>query len=208
MSEEEEKHTFWSGVRLMFARGVVVMIPAVITFAVLRLLFETVDGIMGPIYHKILGKEIMGLGFLTMIVFILIVGALSGNLIAKAIFRLFEKIITSIPLARSIYSAMKDLMGAFQIGGKGQSFRKVVFVEYPRIGMFTIGFMTNELCIKDDIGDHAMASIYIPNPPNPTSGVMVLLPVDTLKVLDMSVEEGLKLVLSGGIVTSGTLTVK
>ncbi len=208
MSEIEEQHTFWSGFRTMFARGVVVLIPVVITFAVLRLLFETVDGIMGPIYHRILGREIMGLGFLTMVVFILIVGALSGNLIAKAIFRLFEKVITSIPLARSIYSAMKDLMGAFQVGGKGQSFRKVVYVEYPRIGMFTIGFMTNELTVEEPSGKNTMASIYIPNPPNPTSGVMVLVPMNTMQTLNMSVEEGLKLVLSGGIVTSGILTVK
>ena len=208
MSEENEKQTFWGALRTLFARGLVVMVPVVITYAELRLLFETVDGIMGPIYYKILGTEVMGLGFITMVVLILIVGALSRNLIARAIFRLFEKAISSIPLARSIYSAMKDLMGAFQIGGKGQSFRKVVLVEYPRIGMFTIGFMTNEFSIEDKSGKTDMISIYIPNPPNPTSGMMVLVPVGNVQTLDLSVEEGLKLVLSGGIVTSGTLTTK
>ncbi|MBI3189941.1 MAG: DUF502 domain-containing protein [Ignavibacteriales bacterium] len=208
MSNIEQKETIWQALRQMFARGLVVMIPVVITYWVLRFLFETVDGIMGPIYYEILGRKIMGLGFITMIVFILLVGALSGNLLARGLFRLFEKILSSIPIARSIYSSMKDLMGAFQIGGKGQSFRGVVMVEYPRQGLFTVGFMTNELSVEDKSGTNAMASVYIPNPPNPTSGVMVLVPMESVQTLEMSVEEGLKLVLSGGIVTSGTLTTK
>ncbi|MBI3193670.1 MAG: DUF502 domain-containing protein [Ignavibacteriae bacterium] len=208
MNNTEQKETIWQALRQMFARGLVVMIPVVITFWVLRFLFETVDGIMGPIYYEILGRKILGLGFITMIVLILIIGALSGNLLARTFFRLFEKILSSIPVARSIYSSMKDLMGAFQIGGKGQSFRGVVMVEYPREGMFTIGFMTNEHEVKRTEVAEQMASVYIPNPPNPTSGVMVLVPVANVQTLDMSVEEGLKLVLSGGIVTSGTLITK
>jgi uncharacterized membrane protein len=119
--------------------------------------------------------------------------------------KLFERIIFSIPLARSIYSAMKDLM---QISGKGKSFRQVVMIEYPRQGVWTIGFVTNEISIQDGPSADDVISVYIPNPPNPTSGMLVFVPVKSVRILNISVEDGLKLVLSGGIVTSGVLTTK
>jgi uncharacterized membrane protein len=100
---------------------------------------------------------------------------------------------------------MKDLM---QIGGKGKSFRQVVLVEYPRQGIWTIGFATNEITVQHSAGSDEMVSIYIPNPPNPTSGMLILVPRANVQVLNMSVEDGLKLVLSGGIVTTGTITTK
>ena len=208
MNNGSEKQSVWQILRTTFGRGLVVMVPVVITIWVLNLLFGAIDGTLSPIYHRILGREIPGLGFVSMIALILIVGVLSPNLIGRTLGKFFERIIVSIPLARTIYSTLKDLVKTFQAGAKGKSFRQVVLIEYPREGLFTIGFVTNEIKIQSDGNTNDTVSVYILNPPNPTSGVLVLVPRERLKVLDMSVEEGLKFVLSGGIVSSGTLSIK
>lgn len=202
--EQQPKDSF----RQIFGRGLVIIIPLVITVWVLQILFNAIDGIISPLFVEILGKHIPGLGFITMILLIIVIGITSKNLIGRAVFKYFERLIFSLPLARTIYSSAKDLINAFQPGGKGKSFRQVVLVEYPRQGLWTIGFLTNEIFVKDTANTKALVSIYIPNPPNPTSGIMILAAKETIQVLDMTVEEGLKLVLSGGIVTSGTLTMK
>ena len=103
---------------------------------------------------------------------------------------------------------MKDLLSAFQSGKKGKSFRHVILVEYPRKEVWTIGFVTNEITFSSSGTSTDLVSVYIPNPPNPTSGVLILVPKDSFRVLDMSVEDGLKLALSGGIVTPNHLSFK
>jgi uncharacterized membrane protein len=208
MKTAEEHQTFWGILRNTFGRGLVVLIPVVITAWVLNLLFNAVDGIISPIFDHALGQHIPGLGFISMVVLIFIIGGLSRNLIGRALFRFFERIIFSIPFARTIYSAIKDLIAALQIGGRGKSFRQVVLIEYPRQGLFTIGFVTNRLSVQQDTSVGEMISVYIPNPPNPTSGIMILVPLNQVQILDMSVEDGIKLVLSGGIVTSGSLSAR
>jgi uncharacterized membrane protein len=211
MSEQRhtEQTTFFAALRATFGRGLVLIIPVVITMWVLMWLFNAMDGVVAPLIDQFFGRHIPGLGFISMIAIILIVGALSRNLIGHAIFKFFERIVSTIPLARTIYGATKDLISAFQPGKSGKSFRQVVLVEYPRQGLFTIGFVTNSISIAGaDQLNTDMVSIYIPNPPNPTSGVMVLVPRNQIRILDISVEAGLKLVLSGGIVTSGLLTAK
>ena len=208
MNPAGERQPFWHQLRLTFGHGVVVMIPVVITIWVLNILFSSIDGIISPLFDQVLARHIPGLGFISMIVLILIVGALSRNLLGAALFKFFERIIFSIPLARTIYSATKDLINAFQPGKKGRSFRQVVIIEYPRQGVFAVGFVTNEISIHSTEPTNEVLSIYIPNPPNPTSGMLVLVPRQGVRVLDMSVEDGLKLVLSGGIVTPERINVK
>jgi uncharacterized membrane protein len=194
--------------RVVFGRGLVVIVPVVITLWVLQGLFNAVDGIISPLFDRILQQHIPGLGVITMVILILVVGLISRNLLGVALFSFFERLIASIPLARTIYSAMKDLLTAFQSGKKGKSFRHVVIIEYPRVGVWTIGFVTNELTFRNATEPRELASVYIPNPPNPTSGMLVLVPPQQLRILDMTVEDGLKLVLSGGIVTPELLSIK
>ncbi len=208
MNTNQDSQTLWGVLRSTFGRGLVVIVPIVITFWVLNILFNAVDGITAPIFDRIFERHIPGLGFITMIALILVVGGLSRNLFARTVFKLLERLISSIPLARTIYTAMKDIINAFQPGKKGRSFREVVLVEYPRLGLQTIGFVTNEISIEKDESTEEMLSVYLPNPPNPTSGFVVLVPRKNACVLDMPVEEGLKLVLSGGIVTSGNIKSK
>jgi uncharacterized membrane protein len=143
-----------------------------------------------------------------MILLIFLLGVLSRNLIGRAVLQGFERVMTKLPLARTVYSSTKDLINAFRPGGAGRSFRQVVLVEYPRAGMLAVGFVTNDVTVTGGEPSGAMVSVYIPSPPNPTSGVLVLVDRASVRVLDMSVEDGLKFVLSGGIVSSGHLTTK
>ena len=198
----------WGFFRGTFARGVALTVPVVITIWVLRMLFNAIDGIISPIFDQILERHIPGLGFISMIVLILIVGGLSRILIGRVIVRGFERVLVSIPIARTIYGSIKDLLKAFQMSGKGSSFKQVVLIEYPRAGSYTIGFATNVITITHNGKQDSMVSVYLPNPPNPTSGIMILVPREEVSVLNLSVEEGIKLVFSGGIVSPPSLSTK
>jgi len=208
MDNDTEHRTRSEGLKMIFGRGLVIIVPVVITIWVLNMFFSAIDGIISPIFDQVLGRHIPGLGFISMVVIIFIVGTISRNLIGRAVLKFFEQILFTIPFARSIYGAMKDVFGAFQIGGKGRSFRQVILIEYPRQGLYTIGFVTNEITMESNGTSSDLVSAYIPNPPNPTSGIMVLVPRKDVRVLDMTVENGLKMVLSGGIVTSPVISTK
>jgi uncharacterized membrane protein len=142
-----------------------------------------------------------------MVVIILLVGLLTRNLVGRLAVASFENLLQSIPFVRSVYTAIKDLVGAFASGGKGKTFRQVVMTEYPRKGLYSVGFVTNEMSFNAPDGTTIdFLNVYIPNPPNPTSGFLVLIPRQEAIELNLSIEDGLKLVLSGGIVVPEKLT--
>jgi uncharacterized membrane protein len=202
----ELRDTFFTNLRLTFLRGIGVIVPLVITYWVFSGLWNAIDGILSPVFFQWIGTRIPGLGFISMIVLIMLVGLLTRNLVGRILFRWFEDLLRSIPFVRSVYSAITDLVGAFMPGGKSKTFRHVVLVEYPRPGLFCIGFVTNEMPFQFHDGRRLdFVNVYIPNPPNPTSGFLVLVPRADAVPLELSVEEGLKLVLSGGIVLPGQL---
>jgi uncharacterized membrane protein len=203
----EYRKSFFGHLRTTFLRGMGVIIPLGLTYWFFNAFLNFVDNILSPILREIIGRHIPGLGFMTMVVLILLVGLLTRNLIGRLFFSWVEEILTTIPFVRSVYSAVKDLVGAFVFGGKGRTFRKVVMIEYPRKGLFTIGFVTNEMSFTRPDGTTIdFLNVYIPNPPNPTSGVLCLVPKPEAVQLSLSIEEGLKLVLSGGIVLPEKLT--
>jgi uncharacterized membrane protein len=207
MSKTER--TFIGEIRTAFVRGSVVIIPLALTYWFFSAFLNAIDGILSPVYEKILGRPVPGLGFISMVLLVLIMGFLSRNLVARVLFSWFEKLLGSVPFVRGVYSAIKDLIGAFTVGGKGKTFRQVVLVEYPRNGLYTIAFVTNEMQFSyEDKRTIHFVNVYIPNPPNPTSGVLILVPKKDAVVLDLTIEQGLKLVLSGGIVTPEVLVQK
>jgi len=199
--------TFFGLIRDTFVRGVVVIIPLGLTYWFFKALLNAMDGILSPELEDWIGREIPGLGFLAMLVIIMVVGLLSRNLVGRLLFSWFENLLKAIPFVRSVYSAIKDLVGALSIGGQGKTFREVVLVEYPRKGLYTLAFVTNEMSfVAEDKKRTKFINVYIPNPPNPTSGVLILVPKSEAIHLNLTIEQGLKLVLSGGIVTPDQLT--
>jgi uncharacterized membrane protein len=204
-AEEITQRTVWARMRTAFFRGLVIFIPVAVTVWFVTVLFNMVDGIIAPLQPVIegwIGTRIPGLGVVTFLIVVVVLGFVSRFILGTLLLSAMEKIFTSIPLVRSIYSATKDLLQAFSLGKKGKTFRRVLLVEYPRKGIFTVGFVTNEVTMEvTGRTPQKMLSIYVPNPPNPTSGVLIFVPESDARSLDISVEEGLKMVLSGGIVT-------
>lgn len=200
--------TFWESVRGVFIRGFVVLVPVYLTIWFFQAFLNAVDGILAPILDRLIGRPIPGLGFLSVLVLLFLVGLLTRNLVGRLVFGWIERFISSLPFVRSVYGAIKDLVDAINMaGGKGRSFRRVVMVQYPRLGVYSVGFVTNESVFAPSAGeDVQLVNVYIMSPPNPTAGVLILVPRADVIPLNMTIEQGLKFVLSGGIVTPEKLT--
>jgi uncharacterized membrane protein len=192
-----------SALKRDFAAGVLTLLPIVVTVWLFRVLFNLFDGLASPYLDRAVGRHIPGLGIAFSLLLVLSVGAVSSNVAGKKLFAIVEKILENIPLVKSIYASAKQLVGA--IAGPGRrSLTRVVFVEYPRRGIYSLGFVTSHAPWKRQAGlPENAVSVLIPAALNPTSGVMVIVPADELIDPGFSVEEGIKLTVSGGFVAPG-----
>jgi len=190
-----------------FLTGLLVLGPTTITlFIVFRFLW-LLDSVLGR-YIKIPALtttwlpegRVPGLGILAMFVLILIAGALASSLAGSGALAAWERVLTRLPLARIIYTATKSLGEAF-LSGRRTAFRQVLLVEYPRPGVWVIGFRSAdppaELSQKAGV---KLVSVFVPNTPNPTSGYFRLLPETSVKPLDLTIEQAVKLIASAGVV--------
>jgi uncharacterized membrane protein len=184
--------------RRYFLSGILVIVPLIITFLVLRFLLSGVDGILSPIITKLIGRSIPGLGVVATIILIFIAGALTANVVGSRLFKIWEIFFIKTPLVRTIYGSSKQLVQALTSTDK-HSFKQVVMVEFPRKGIYTFGFLTNEMKIDLLDTNDKMISVFIPSTPTPFSGWTLLFRKAEVILLDISVEEGIKFFVSGGI---------
>ncbi|MEW6107910.1 MAG: DUF502 domain-containing protein [Nitrospirota bacterium] len=183
-----------------FIAGLFVSIPAIITILVIIGFFKFVDGLLEPLYFKILGYHTPGLGFLSAIVLVFIIGIISTNVFGKKIIYFFERIFLNIPVFKGFYTAVKHLVDAFSPENKSVSFKKFVIIEYPRKGCFAFGFLTKECTIKaESTGkESCLRAVYVPTN-NLYLGEIVLVSESDVFYTDISIEDGIKIILSGGI---------
>lgn len=183
-----------------FLAGLFVVIPVGITIFILKFLFNFADGILGShldyllelVIHKDL--HIPGLGMVTGAVMVYLAGLLATNVLGNQLLRFADELLSHIPLVRSIYSSSKQLMKVFQEGKT--SYRRAVFVEWPRQGVKAVGFVTAEV-VRDGVN---LVVVYVPTMPNPTSGFALFFREDEVFDSGMNVEEAVKFVVSGGVV--------
>lgn len=187
-----------------FIGGLLVVVPLIITYSVLKALFEALDGLLQPVIHKIAGFYIPGLGVITTFVLVILAGILTHNLVGRKLYSLWERLLVHVPLIRPIYSASKSLLES-TTASKSGSFQEVVLVEYPRLGSYAIGFVANRLQVEIDGVVRNCASVFVPSPPTPFAGPSVIMPIEQLQLLDMSVEQALKFIVSGGVVAPANL---
>ena len=185
--------------RRKFLAGLVITVPVTLTVVVIATLFKFIDGILGQFFDLFLGRHIAGLGFITAVGIIFLVGIISTNVFGKRVLGLVEKIFLNIPVFKSIYTALKQLVDAFSPEGKG-SFKKFVIIEYPRSGCYAFGFLTNECKIRSSSGESGLKAVYIPTN-NLYLGDIALLDRDSIIYTDIPIEEGIRIILSGGIAT-------
>jgi uncharacterized membrane protein len=176
--------------------GLLVLVPVIVTAAVVAFLFNLIDGWSRPLTRHLFGRELPGVGIALTVVLVYLVGLLSTNFVGKKFLEVFERLLENLPLVKSVYSASKQLVDAFSPKGRG-SFRRVVLVEFPKKGTFALGFVTGGGL--GALGD-GIASVYVPTAINPTSGFVVFVPETEIVDAGLTVEEGIKLVVSGGVV--------
>lgn len=196
--------------------GMAVLLPLIITLWLLTALFRLVNGTITPWVRKVVlitGLEFFShpafllyitpvIGLLVTVMLIYAAGLLSTNLLGVKLLGAFDRLMLRIPVIRAVYGGSKQLMDALSPRGN-RSFTEVVLVEYPRKGAYTIGFVTREDLPQRFVPDlevGPVATIFLPTTPNPTSGWMLIVPRRELVTLPLTVEEGVKLVVSGGIV--------
>lgn len=182
-----------------FIAGLFVTIPSLITIGVVIFLFNLIDGILGTFYDFFLGRHVAGLGFLTAVLLIFMVGLFSTNVIGKRIITSVEQAILHIPVFKSIYTAIKQIVEAFSPQNRA-AFKKFVIVQYPREGSYAFGFMTKECKVVNSKNgeDKDLIAVYIPTN-NLYLGDIRLFVKEDVFFTDIPVDDGMKIVLSGGI---------
>ncbi|MFC1514755.1 DUF502 domain-containing protein [Candidatus Omnitrophota bacterium] len=186
-----------------FFTGLTVLIPIVITIYVISLLFRFADGILGGyINHYVslhFGYKVPGLGIIFSLLIILLVGAF-GSFLRFRLFKNLESMVMRFPLVGKIYSPAKRIVNLLFRQQK-DSFKNVVLVEYPRKGVYSIGLVTNDA--SDEINrklSRRMINLFIPSSPSPLTGFTLIVPEEEVTFLDMSVEEAIRMLVSGGMV--------
>jgi uncharacterized membrane protein len=194
-----------AAVRKWLLAGLLVVVPVAITLAVLNWIVGTLDQtllILPQAWHpdRLIGFHIPGFGVLLTLAILLLVGAVASNFAGKKLVTLGDKIVSRIPVVRSIYSSVKQVSDTL-FSESGNAFRTAVLVEWPRPGVWTIAFVTGTP--GGDVTNHLLGeyvSVYVPTTPNPTGGYFVMLRKGDCIELKMSVDEALKYVVSMGVV--------
>jgi uncharacterized membrane protein len=188
--------------------GILLTIPLITTYLVIKFLFNTVDSLFAENINKILGKYLPnykvfpGIGVAVSIIIIYFIGMLGSSVIIRKLIAIGEKILTKIPFIKEIYTSVKQLVDALSITSSSSSFRKAVYVEYPKENVYVLGFLTNEF--KDE-SDRTICSVFVPTTPNPTSGFILFYPKEDVVPSGKTVDEAFKAIMSGALVFEGKL---
>ena len=198
-------------IRNVFLTGFLVTLPIALTIFILNFLFQSLDSLSPTFTHWLIllgtplpeGYRIPFLGVVMTFLIVLLVGALTTNIFGKKMLHLWERIIEKIPFVRRIYKGTKQIVSSFATADT-KSFRKVVLIEFPRKGIHAIGFITGETRGELKLlTSERHLNIFVPTTPNPTSGFLIFADPEEVTELDMTIEEGIKYVVSGGIITPG-----
>lgn len=205
------KRTF----RNTFVTGLIIVLPVLVTVWVVRFIFSQIDRAVTPVVVQLI--RLVGLGqwgelawvnYLAplvsvglALVFISLLGLVGGNVLGRQVLRGVERLVMQIPFVRGIYSATRQFLDTFS-GAGGQAFRRVVLVEYPRKGLWTLGLVTSETRgeVQERTAKHVI-SVFLPTTPNPTSGWLVFVAEDEVIELKMTVDDAFKMVISGGVLS-------
>ncbi|MGM9453944.1 DUF502 domain-containing protein [Legionella bozemanae] len=184
--------------------GLVVWLPILITMGVLRFIIDLLDNTVALIPkayqpEQLIGHYVPGIGVILSLIILLVTGVIVTNYLGQRLVGWGESILDRIPLVRSIYKTVKQVINAV-LSTNSEAFRKVVLIEYPRKGLWTIAFQTGtaNTAINNKTKDE-MISVFIPTTPNPTSGFLIMLPRNDVIELDMSIDEALKFIISLGV---------
>ena len=199
----------------IFFAGLLVTVPTMLTFFLLKFLVQYIDKVSTPIVRRFFHTSIPVLGFFITVLIVLAIGVIGTNFLGKQLLSIGGQLLSKIPLVRSIYSSTKQIIET-AMSATEKPFQKVVLVPYPRKGVYAIGLVTREVSpdltpnalipisqTEDEKQGDQIISVFIPSTPNFTSGLLVMFPSRDIIPLSMTIEEGFKYLMTGGILTPG-----
>ena len=188
-----------------FLAGLLVVTPVWGTILVLKTLFVTVDSILGNMLSDIVTEDyyVPGLGILTLVILIFLAGMMATNFLGGRLYKRWEEFLDRVPIVRGIYATLKSMMDILSFKQR-EKYDKVVMIQFPKDDNYVLAFVTGETREEvQSLAPEPLVHVYVPTSPNPTSGYFLLVPEREVQSVDMSVEEAMKLIVSGGLYSSG-----
>ncbi|MEW6046789.1 MAG: DUF502 domain-containing protein [Bacillota bacterium] len=186
--------------RRWFLTGLVVLLPLIVTGYILWFGFNLLDGFWRSLLAYVLGYYVPGVGAILTVTLTMGVGALATNVFGRQLIAWGERLLQRIPVVRSVYTTTKQVVDVFA-GGHKTGFQRVVLFEYPRRGIYSLGFLTATTApeaVEEATGEE-MWSIFVPTAPNPTTGWLAMVPKSQCRLVDMTTDEAFRLIISGGV---------
>jgi uncharacterized membrane protein len=182
--------------RRRFITGFFVTVPLIVSLAALIWVFGVIDGVTAPLYARLLGREVPGLGVLTTAAVVLLVGVVATNVIGKRLLQRAERFLLIVPVFKTIYAPVKQLVAAFSPDNE-YGFKRVVLAQDPRRGI-VLGFLTKEFVVDLGQGAEPLVAVYAPTN-HLYLGDVIICPRDAVSFPDISVDEGIRIFLTGGM---------
>lgn len=199
----DQVKTLKASLKRYFLTGLLVITPIWGTFLILKTLFLTVDSILGNALTQVVppGYYVPGLGILTLVLLIFTTGLLAANFIGSQIVKWWEELLHRVPVVRGIYSTLKSMTDILSFQEK-ERYNRVVLIQFPKNGHYCFAFVTGITHGEvQEVSPDPLVNVYVPTSPNPTSGYFLLVPEKEVIPLEISVEEAMKLIVSGGLYT-------
>jgi uncharacterized membrane protein len=199
--EPGKRHGFLGYLRNRLVTGLLVAFPLVVTIFFGRFLFGLVDRWADPISLYLFERRIPGVGTALFVLLIFVLGVLAHNVLGRRLLRIGDRLFARIPILRSIYLGTREVTRAFA-GDRTKSFRRVVLIPFPYDGVWGMAFVTGEFEETTPGGPRRLISVFMPTTPNPTTGFFLVYPEASVRTTDLTVEEALRMVISGGLVSA------
>lgn len=193
-----------SRIKRYFGAGLLITLPVFVTGYFFFVVFRFIDGLWGKLINiylkKYFGFTVPGLGIVLGLLTVLLIGFIATNFLGKRMFHAIESWFFRLPLVRQVYPAAKQIVSSL-ISKESRTFKQVVLVEYPSKGIWSLGFVTNSsFASAEEVAGEELVHVLIATTPSPLTGYLALIPRKNVRPLSISVEEGIKLIVSGGIV--------
>ena len=190
----------WQKISGYFLRGLITLLPLLVTIWLLYFMFSFLDSILGNIITLIAGKPIPGMGLIITLILIFLVGFFATYIIGAQLFKFGEELLFRVPIVKSIYSAVKQINDVLFMQKTAEEFRRACIVEYPRKGIWSVGFVTSDVAAEIEAkAKEKMINVFVPNTPTPATGFLIMVPARDVILLETKIEDAFKYVVSGGV---------
>jgi len=190
----------WQKLSAYFLRGLITLLPLLVTIWLLYFMFTFLDSILGNLITLIAGRHIPGLGFVVTIIIIFLVGFFATYIIGAQLFKVGEELLYRVPIVKSIYSAVKQINEVLFMQKNANEYRRACILEYPRKGIWSVGFITSDAAAEIEAkAKEKMINVFVPNTPTPATGFLVIVPARDVILLEMKIEDAFKYSVSGGV---------